>query len=87
VLGESHAIAARALAAKSGDRFAGLQTKPSADSALFIGGASVWIEAVIDESIAAGDHTIVILRITDVTIHADTAPIVFHRSGFHRLDG
>lgn len=75
------------LAAKTGDRFAGLETVSSAGGAVFIKGTSVWLESVIEQSVPAGDHTIVILRIKEITVHDDVSPIVFHRSAFRRLDG
>jgi len=85
VLGESHDEAARTLAAKTGDRFAGLQTTSTQTGAVFVEGTSVWLESSIEQVIPAGDHTIVILRVSDITVHADVAPIVFHRSTFRRL--
>ncbi len=85
VLGESHDAAARTLAAKTGDRFAGLGTV-SRGGAVFVEGTSVWLESTIEQLVPAGDHTIVILRVTDITVHEDVAPIVFHRSAFRRLD-
>jgi flavin reductase (DIM6/NTAB) family NADH-FMN oxidoreductase RutF len=85
VLGESHNEAARALAAKTGDRFAGLSTVSTDSGAVFVEGTSVWLESAIEQLIPAGDHTIVILRVSDITVHPDVAPIVFHRSTFRRL--
>lgn len=85
VLGEAHDAVARALAAKTGDRFAGLQTKSTDGGAVFIHGTSVWLESAIEQLVPAGDHTIVVLRVQDITIHDDVAPIVFHRSAFRRL--
>ena len=85
MLGESHDEAARALAAKTGDRFAGLQTVSTATGAVFVEGTSVWLESSIEQLIPAGDHTIVILRVSDITVHPDVPPIVFHRSTFRRL--
>jgi flavin reductase (DIM6/NTAB) family NADH-FMN oxidoreductase RutF len=85
VLGESHDEAARTLAAKTGDRFAGLQTVSTGTGAVFVEGTSVWLESSIEQLIPAGDHTIVILRISDITVHPEVAPIVFHRSTFRRL--
>jgi flavin reductase (DIM6/NTAB) family NADH-FMN oxidoreductase RutF len=87
VLGESHDAAARSLAAKTGDRFAGLETTSSDGGAVFIHGTSVWLESAIEQLVPAGDHTIVVLRVHDITVHEDVAPIVFHRSTFRRLDG
>ncbi|GAB3229343.1 flavin reductase family protein [Mycolicibacterium hippocampi] len=85
VLGESHDAAARALAAKTGDRFAGLETASTERGAVFVHGTSVWLESAIEQLIPAGDHTIVILRVNDITVHPDVPPIVFHRSTFRRL--
>jgi flavin reductase (DIM6/NTAB) family NADH-FMN oxidoreductase RutF len=85
VLGESHDAAAKTLAAKTGDRFAGLETTSSEGGAVFIHGTSVWLETAIDQLVLAGDHTIVVLAVHDITVHDDIAPIVFHRSMFRRL--
>jgi flavin reductase (DIM6/NTAB) family NADH-FMN oxidoreductase RutF len=85
VLGESHDAAARALAAKTGDRFVGLDTHSRESGAVFVEGTSVWLESAIEQLIPAGDHTIVVLRVRDITLHADVPPIVFHRSIFRRL--
>ena len=85
VLGEAHDAAAKTLAAKTGDRFAGLDTKSTERGALFIHGTSVWLESAIEQEVLAGDHTIVVLRVHDITIHDGVAPIVFHRSAFRRL--
>lgn len=86
VLGEAHDAAARTLAAKTGDRFAGLETESNTAGAVFIKGTSVWLESAIEQLVPAGDHTVVILRVNDLTVHAEVAPIVFHRSVFRRLD-
>jgi len=85
VLGESHDEAARTLAAKTGDRFAGLETVSNHSGAVFIKGTGLWLESAVEQLIPAGDHTIVVLRVNEVTVDAEVAPIVFHRSGFRRL--
>lgn len=87
VLGESHDAAARTLAAKTGDRFAGLETESRESGAVFIRGTALWLESAIEQLIPAGDHTIVVLRVNEVTVDAEVAPIVFHRSVFRRLGG
>src|SRR5689334_25064849 len=69
VLGESHDEAARTLAAKTGDRFAGLSTVSTQTGAVFIEGTSMWLESAIEQMISAGDHTIVILRVSDIIVH------------------
>jgi len=85
VLGEAHDEAARTLAAKTGDRFAGLETVSNASGAVFIQGTGLWLESAIEQLIPAGDHTIVVLRVNEVCVDAEVAPIVFHRSTFRRL--
>lgn len=85
VLGEAHDEAARTLAAKTGDRFAGLETVSRDSGAVFVKGTSVWLESAVEQMVPAGDHTIVILRVSAITVHPDVPPIVFHRSTFRRL--
>lgn len=86
VLGESHDAIATALAAKTSDKFAGLETASSPSGAVFVKGTSVWLDSVVEQVVPAGDHLIVILRIHEITMHDDVPPIVFHRSIFRRLD-
>lgn len=85
VLAEQHHDAVRTLAAKDGDRFAGLQTVSTGAGALFIEGTCVWLETAVEQSVPAGDHTVVILRVRDIRVHAEASPIVFHRRRFRRL--
>ena len=85
MLGEEHRDAVRTLAAKTGDRFAGLETVSSAAGAVFVKGTCLWLETAIEQLVPAGDHTIVVLRIRDLTVDVDVSPIVFHRSGFRGL--
>jgi len=86
VLADGHQEAVRTLASKNGDRFAGLETVSTDTGAVFVAGTCLWLESVVEQSIRAGDHTVVILRIRDLTVHPDRTPIVFHRSTFRRLD-
>lgn len=85
VLGELHDVAARTLAAKTGNRFEGLTTTTTDDGAVFIDGASMWLDATVTEQITAGDHDIVLMRINELEIKDGVAPIVFHGSKFRRL--
>jgi flavin reductase (DIM6/NTAB) family NADH-FMN oxidoreductase RutF len=85
VLGEAHDEAARTLAAKTGDRFAGMETVSNDSGAVFIKGTGLWLESAIEQLVPAGDHTIVVLRVNEVKVDAGVAPIVFHRSVFRRL--
>jgi flavin reductase (DIM6/NTAB) family NADH-FMN oxidoreductase RutF len=86
LLAESHGVAARALAAKTSDRFPELQTVSLDGGATFLEGASIWIQSTIDKSVLAGDHTIVVLLVHSLTMHDEVAPMIFHRSTFRRLE-
>lgn len=85
VLSESQHDAARRLAARAGDRFAGLETVSTPTGAVFVGGTCLWLESAVEQLVPAGDHTVVILRLLDVTVHGGVSPLVFHRSEFRRL--
>lgn len=85
VLSERHDIAARTLAAKTGNRFAGIETETTLTGAVFVRGASVWLETSIADEVPAGDHMFVMMAVHGITIGTDCEPIVFHRSSFRRL--
>jgi flavin reductase (DIM6/NTAB) family NADH-FMN oxidoreductase RutF len=85
VLGEAHDSAARALASKGGDRFASVRTDVTDDGAVFIDGASAWLDCSVETVFPAGDHGIVLLRLHGLTMDPAISPLVFHGSAFRRL--
>lgn len=85
VLGEAHNDAVRTLANKTGDRFAGLDLMTTEQGAVFIDGATAWLETSIDQQVPAGDHLIVLLRIHSLEVQSEIDPIIFHGSKFRRL--
>ncbi|WIX83528.1 flavin reductase family protein [Amycolatopsis carbonis] len=44
----------------------------------------LWFDTTIDRAVAAGDHTLVLLRLHSVAHAGDGAPLVFHRSCFRQ---
>jgi flavin reductase (DIM6/NTAB) family NADH-FMN oxidoreductase RutF len=84
-LSAGHEPASRQLAAKTGDRFSGIDWQASASGAVFIGGACVWLECSINQRFAAGDHEIVLLQIETLRIQPDVSPLVFHASRYRQL--
>ncbi|WP_405525033.1 flavin reductase family protein [Streptomyces canus] len=85
VLGAGHSGAARSLGSKDSDRFVGLTTKTTCEGALFIDGATAWLDTCIQDTVPAGDHAIVILRVHGLTIRPQVSPIGFHASTFWNL--
>jgi len=85
VLAEDQDLACRALAAKRGDRFAGVEWGATAAGAVFVRGATVWFDCAVYAEVPAGDHAIVLLEVHALAADPDAAPLVFHGSRFHRL--
>lgn len=85
VLGEAHDAAARRLAGRCGDRFAGLSLEATLDGAVFLDGSTAWLDCSVDRVVPAGDHGIVLLRVHALTTRPDVEPLVFHGSAFRRL--
>jgi flavin reductase (DIM6/NTAB) family NADH-FMN oxidoreductase RutF len=85
VLASDHGTVARALATKGVDRFENVDWAETASGAVFVHGATLWMECVPFNVIDAGDHQIVVLRIEALLINPDAEPMVFHRSAFHEI--
>lgn len=85
LLGVTHDQAARTLAAKTGDRFAGLNIATTESGCVLIEDSCVRMETTIENQIPAGDHTIVVLAVMSIKVDNDQSPMLFHRSGFRRL--
>jgi flavin reductase (DIM6/NTAB) family NADH-FMN oxidoreductase RutF len=84
-LGRDHAAAARQLAQRGDDRFQGLDYEVTGDGALFLAGATAWLECAVEQEIAAGDHDIVLFRLYRASVTEAVMPLVFHSSDFHTL--
>lgn len=85
VLAEHHEQACRALSAKEGDRFAGLEWTVSDGGAVFVAGAALQLECQPADEVPAGDHVIALLRVRTVDVFPDVRPLVFHGSTFRKL--
>ncbi len=48
--------------------------------------ATGYLEATVDSTLAAGDHTIVVGRVVALEIVREAAPLIYYRSGYRRLD-
>lgn len=85
VLSSDHGTVARSLASKSGDRFGSVEWTAAESGAVFVHGATLWLDCSVYEVLEAGDHDIVLLQIRALAMYPDVSPMVFHRSGFHDL--
>ncbi|MBB3664260.1 flavin reductase (DIM6/NTAB) family NADH-FMN oxidoreductase RutF [Prauserella sediminis] len=85
VLAASQDRTCRQLAAKTGDRFAGLDWHATDDGALLLQGATAWLDCSIERTVPAGDHEFVLFRVHEQGSQPQRGPLVFHASGFHTL--
>lgn len=85
VLGSSQRGVCRQIAAKTGDRFADVAFAATGEGAVLLHGAAAWLDCSIHDTVTAGDHDLILLRVEALRIHEDVRPLVFHRSGFHAL--
>ncbi|HVW42452.1 MAG TPA: flavin reductase family protein [Amycolatopsis sp.] len=80
VLGTDHSEAVRTLAAKEGDRFAGLTTRTVHGDAVHIHGSTLQLTTSIENAVDAGDHQIIVLRVHEAHVYDSVEPVVFHGS-------
>jgi flavin reductase (DIM6/NTAB) family NADH-FMN oxidoreductase RutF len=86
VLSEDQAGICRRLATRGlADRFAGVPWTASARGAVFVEGATAWLECEVVQRVPAGDHEIIVLRLHAVATSPERPPLVFHASAYHRL--
>ncbi|MEU6698601.1 flavin reductase family protein [Pseudonocardia sp. NPDC046786] len=85
VLAEGQDDACGRLASKKGDRFAGTPTTVAPDGALFVDGATLWLDCTVHAEVPSGDHDIILLNVHGIRADPATPPLVFHGSRFRRL--
>ncbi|GGK83622.1 hypothetical protein Sme01_17710 [Sphaerisporangium melleum] len=86
VLSERQEHVSRRLAARAGDKFAGLSLRTSPGGGPLIDGALAWLECVVEAEHPAGDHSIVVARVLALDAHADHGPLVFFRGDYGRFE-
>ncbi|MFI5953142.1 flavin reductase family protein [Cryptosporangium sp. NPDC051539] len=85
VLAEGQDAECLALSSKGQDRFAGIAWTPSPDGAVYVSGATAWLECSLEAELPAGDHLIALLRIHGLRAEPARSPLVFHGSVFRSL--
>jgi flavin reductase (DIM6/NTAB) family NADH-FMN oxidoreductase RutF len=86
VLADHHRVAARPRAGPVERRFGGLEVALTEDGAVTLADGLAQFDTTIYREVEAGDHSIVLLRLHAVAHAGDSQPLVFHRSGFSRLE-
>jgi flavin reductase (DIM6/NTAB) family NADH-FMN oxidoreductase RutF len=87
VLSAEQESVTHAMMSRTGDKFAGLQWKPSASTgAPALTSAVAWIDCRIEQVIDAGDHWMVIGAVADLDIGDPKTPLLFFRGGYGRFE-
>ncbi|HEX2315574.1 MAG TPA: flavin reductase family protein [Thermomonospora sp.] len=87
ILGQAQEEVCRRMAARGGDKFAGLDWDLSPGGAPILRGALAWIECSVQSEHTAGDHDIVVARVHRLDRHHDGDPLVFYRGAYGTFDG
>lgn len=82
VLAEDQQAVCAQMAAKGGDKFAGLAWTGSPGGNPVLEGALAWLDCAVEDEHLAGDHMIVVARVLQLDTHADGGPLVFFRGGY-----
>jgi 3-hydroxy-9,10-secoandrosta-1,3,5(10)-triene-9,17-dione monooxygenase reductase component len=75
------------LAAHGGDKFGGLAWTPSPAGQPVLAGAIGWLDCVLEAEHWAGDHVIVLCRVSALDLSDDGQPLVFYRGGYGGFRG
>ncbi|MEV4806069.1 flavin reductase family protein [Nonomuraea sp. NPDC049421] len=87
VLAETQQAVCVQMAAKGGDKFAGLAWTGSPGGNPVLDGALAWLDCAVEAEHPAGDHVIVVARVLQLDTHADGGPLVFFRGGYGGFAG
>lgn len=87
VLAEGQDAVARSLAARGRERFAGVQWNGTEEGAVLVGGAAAWLDCEVEDEYAAGDHTVVLLRVRSLSGDPERSPLGVQGSRFRVLTG
>lgn len=82
VLSEDQLDVCNRFASRGGDKFEGAVWEHGQNGAPALAGSLARIEAEIEVEHDAGDHTIVIGRVTHLEVHRDVPPLLFFRGKF-----
>lgn len=85
ILADCQTDVGRQFARSGTDKFAAVEHRPAQNGAPRIDSALAYVEAVVDSEHDAGDHTIVVCRVTALSAHESHGPLIFYRGAFGHL--
>ena len=81
VLADGQQALARRFGTSGGDKFAGVRWSPSPSRAPVLDGALTWVECAVEAVHEAGDHYLVVGRVTGLGACRAGKPLLFYRAG------
>lgn len=82
VLSEEQRSVSKVFGTPGADRFAELSWRPSTNGGPVLDGVLTWVDCVIEVVHGAGDHDVVIGRVTELGPHNDGRPLLFYRGSY-----
>ena len=86
ILAEDQETLSRAFAGHGPDRFRGVGWRPAPSGAPVLAGVLAWIDCKVEAEHEAGDHLIVIGRVTELELVREGRPLIFYRGGYGRFE-
>lgn len=77
---------ARRFGVSGADKFAGLSWTPSSSGAPVLSGALTWVECAVEAVHDAGDHYLVVGRVTELGPCRPDRPLLFYRGRYAAMD-
>ncbi len=82
VLADDQVSLSQAFAARGGDKFAGVDWHPGGSGHPVLEDCVAWIDCELEGEIDAGDHVLVLGRVTALDLARDAHALVFHRGNY-----
>jgi 3-hydroxy-9,10-secoandrosta-1,3,5(10)-triene-9,17-dione monooxygenase reductase component len=82
VLADSQREISTVFGARGADKFASVEWTPAPSGAPLLTGALTWIDCTLDTVHEAGDHYVVVGRVTALGEDSDERPLLFHRGRY-----
>ena len=86
VLAAGQQETARRFGVSGADKFAGLSWSPSRSGAPVLDGALTWVECAVEAVHDAGDHYLVVGRVTELGPSQPGRPLLFYRGRYAAMD-
>ena len=86
VLADGQQELARRFGSSGGDKFAGVPWSPSPSGAPVLAGALTWVECAVEAIHEAGDHYLVVGRVTGLGLCRAGKPLLFYRGRYAATD-